>query len=186
VVFVTSATEDPRGAFKMKCVSPEELRAAAWARIRQRIDESAPAEELQLWKNMLLTVSFHVKLLDADEDAVMALALSEREHIKIEHQTMSRTCRQWIFTIVALKESVDRRFGTTSHEDLAEHINSQVKVAPGLDDEQPLNCEITVSMISAAVEIYNLCFAENEAKRCTGMPLLELALRFRVHLQYDI
>ena len=164
VLFVTDPKKDPRDPFAMKCVSPDELRAAAWARIRERIDEKAPDEELQKWKNMLLTVSFHIKLIDGDEDSIMALALSEREHIKVEHQTISRTCRQWVFTIVAIKESVDRRFGTTSHEELAEHINSQVKVAPGMDDEQPLNCEITVTMITAAVDVYNMCFAENEAR----------------------
>ena len=83
-------------------------------------------------------------------------AMDEREHTIVDHTTMSRTPRQWIFTVVSLRDSVEKRHGKLDHAGLASWIKENVNLAVGQMDDG-----ITTTFVKSCVELYDAFYVDH-------------------------
>ena len=149
-----SAEQDPRELKgTLHAISPEEIRAALLERINERIDAGADTDELLEWRSVLLTVSYHYKVLSS-EDAVKGAAMDYREHLIVDFNSMARTARQWVCTIATLKADVEKKHGKKTDAEIAEWINTNVGIAPNTE-------AITENFVKSALDIHDKMFMSN-------------------------
>ena len=162
-VALPNGVEDPRNSRgDLQCISPPEMRAALFERIAEAIDRGEEEEMLQRWAATLRTVSVHFRLMPSEEEVITA-CMDLREHLVTDHKAMARTTRQWIFTIVSIKEDVEKRQGSMSDEQLADYIREHVNLAvPSKEGDA-----MSKTFVGNAIYLYNQIFADGNQELAT-------------------
>ena len=156
VVIMTDVSKDPETMLgALRAVSPEEIRAACLKRIAQRIRESADIDELEAWKTLVLSVTFHFKMAMGSQEEQMFESMQLREHLIVDSAAMARTARQWCHLVHAVYTS---KSGKLNPQQLANHINENVKLADASDP-------ISETWVDGCLKIYKeiLCNQEQVA-----------------------
>ena len=148
LVVAVSSLDVPSTKFgSLKCISPEELRIALIERIAERIKAGADDAELEGWLSTVLTVTFHFKAIENDEERGIE-AIQLREHLTVDFKSMARTARQWVYVIISIKQDMEKKGGKCpTDEEIAEYIQDHVRLAKGREpiSGSYVNAAITVS-----------------------------------------
>ena len=154
LVAIRGPDQHPLGSLgSLNSVSPEELPAAFLARVVDAIQLGASHEELEAWRSVLLTVTFHFEVLPS-EQLMHNKAMHQREHIVVDFSAMARTTRQWVYTIVSIKSDLEMT-GKKKDSEVADWVNSNVGIAVKTG-------KITARFVTSACDIHSKIFVHPE------------------------
>jgi hypothetical protein len=109
---------------------------------------SGDDSSLRGWFNMLLSVSFHFKLLESD-DAKYWEAVRLREHLVVDFSTMARDAVQRVFELAAFKAKQEARSGRLTALQVAELYGQNGDLAPSSEP-------ITKNMVENAISVHGV------------------------------
>ena len=145
---------------KLRSVSPPEKRDALLERICEAIDANESDEELQKWRTVCLSTTFHFQLL-VNKDEITALGMQLREYLVTEYKAMARTGAQWVMQVMTIK--VDS--GLQTAQQVADHINGTVQVAEhDRDDSGKNNDKISVNFVQMCMDVYQTLISDEVAR----------------------
>jgi hypothetical protein len=167
LMIAIQATEKPSTMFgRLQGLSPEEMRFALIERIAERITANAGMEELQDWRTTLLTVSLHFRDLTADEE-IHIEAIQLREHLVVEYSAMARTAKQWIYTVMSLRQDVEKTNGKMDDQAFAVYIEGHLTIKASVMDD------ISANFIKSCRNIYDVLFCHQDKRVQQAMDDME-------------
>ncbi len=146
IIAVGTASEPWKEIGYQHNLAPEEMIAALVESIADRIKAGADATELSAWRTVLLTVSFHYKLLESD-DARTYEAAQIREHVVVDYDSLAFTAKQMVYCIVGFKTQIEQKGGKQSDADIADRWNKNVSMAPSSET-------VTKTLVKNASDVF--------------------------------
>jgi hypothetical protein len=111
---------------EMRRFSPLETPAALIMRIAEAIESNASEDEMRLWQNTCLSVSYHFHAMEGDE-AMYFAAVQKRENFAVDFGTQAFTARQWVYFINTFKEKFSIHGKKVNLQELAASLKSKIK-----------------------------------------------------------